>query len=230
MAIWSILAMLGGGIIQMRIDMCGQKCGRLTVLREAGIYRSSDVKWLCRCQCGNHVIVRGSFLRNGHTKSCGNCNQFEYDNGCFRCTVGSGRSFIFDVSDYMEITRYRWSVSKDGYVNGYRNGVTVKLHRLLLGNPEGVVDHINGDPSDCRRSNLRSATQQQNTYNSLLPKSSTTGYKGVCFDKHRGKYVAHIHPNGKTKFLGYFNKPEEAALAYDKAASVYFGDFAKLNF
>jgi len=92
-----------------------------------------------------------------------------------------------------------------------------------------VVDHINGDPSDCRRKNLRVTTQRKNTYNAKLSKNSTSGFKGVCFDKHRGRYMAHIHPGGRMKFLGYYDTPHEAAVAYDRAAASFFGDFARTN-
>ena len=214
----------------MRIDMTGKKYGRLTVLRKEGVYKGHDTLWFCKCQCGNSTIVRGSYLRNGHTKTCGHCIRYEKEADYYRCTVGTGRSFIFDAQDFPQVSKYQWSVSKDGYLLGYSEGQCVKLHRLLLGNPDMVVDHINGNPSDCRRINLRVATQHQNTYNSSISKSSSTGYKGVCFDKHRRKYIAHIHPNGKMVFLGYYGSPYEAALAYDKAASIYFGEYAKLNF
>lgn len=213
----------------MRIEMLGQTYNKLTVLNKAGVYRGHDTKWLCKCSCGNLIVVRGSYLRNGHTKTCGNCIRYENENDHIRCTVGSGLSFIFDAEDYKKVSQYKWSVSQGGYVLGYKNSERIKLHQLILNNSSMIVDHINGDPSDCRRSNLRLATQHQNTYNSSLAKSSTTGYKGVCLDKRRGKYMAHIHPNGKMKFLGYFDDPRSAALAYDKAAVLFFGDFAKRN-
>ncbi len=215
----------------MRIDMRGKKCGQLEVLWKTGVYRGYDTVWLCRCKCGRLSNVRGSFLRNGHTKTCGHCVFYAEEDGHMRCTVASGRSFIFDTEDYDLVSGYRWSVSNGGYVLGCgKEGQNVKLHRLLLGNPNCVVDHINGDPSDCRKCNLRLATQHQNTQNSKLPKSSTTGYKGVCYDKSKGKYMAYIHPNGKMKFLGYYENPVEAALAYDEAAFLYFGKFARPNF
>ena len=217
----------------MRIDMSGKKYGHLTVLKKAGVYRNSDTTWLCRCDCGELTIVRGSFLRNGHTKTCGKgCMKFQTVEEGILCTVKTGRSFLIDKEDLTFVQKYRWSVSSDGYVLGVdAKGKKVKLHRLLAHAKEyEVVDHINGNPSDCRRSNLRVTTQYHNTFNSRLPISSTTGYKGVCWDKRRKRYMAHIHPNGKMIFLGYYDDIKEAAIAYDNAALLYFGEYARLNF
>lgn len=52
------------------IEMIGNKYGRLTVIERASVGKSGAVKWKCKCDCGNIVIVNGSFLRNGHTSSC----------------------------------------------------------------------------------------------------------------------------------------------------------------
>lgn len=192
-------------------------------------------EWLCRCSCGNLTTVRLGNLRSGHTRSCGHCTHY-VDEGKFeRCIIRGGRNFIFDKEDLPLVQQYNWSMDRYGYVRGHLPGFgkapAVKLHRLLLNAPDDmIVDHINGDPSDCRRENLRIATQQQNTQNAGLPSSSTTGYKGVCWDKKEGKYMAHIHPNGRMVFLGYFDNPIEAALKYDEAAVFYFGEYARPNF
>ena len=53
-----------------RIDLTGQRFGRLVVQREAD-RKHGEVAWLCRCDCGNEVIVTGYKLRHGHTRSCG---------------------------------------------------------------------------------------------------------------------------------------------------------------
>lgn len=211
------------------VDLTGQKFGELTALERIPCEKNGRrfSKWLCRCSCGNHTTVKLENLKNGHTKTCGRCRKFEEENDYMRCTLRNGRSFIFDAEDLPFVSSCAWSVDEKGYVLGYKG----KLHRLLMGSPANrVVDHINGDPSDCRKANLRCITQHQNTQNSSLPKHSTTGYKGVCFDKRRKRYMAHIHPNGRMKHLGYYDTPEEAAVAYDRAASLYFGEFAKLNF
>lgn len=52
-------------------DILGQTFNRLTVISRAGSYKNRQATWLCRCSCGNEVIVAGNGLRNGHTKSCG---------------------------------------------------------------------------------------------------------------------------------------------------------------
>lgn len=212
--------------------MLGKRFGTLTVLAEQGVYRG-DTKWLCICDCGNFTVVRGHYLRSGHTQTCGKgCLTFSKCADGVVCTVKSGKTFLIDEDDLDFVKQYRWSVDKDGYVRGGKGKErNLKLHRVLLNVQKGqVVDHINGNPSDCRKNNLRITTQHNNTFNAKLPKSSTTGYKGVCFDKSRNKYMAHIHPNGRMIFLGYFDDVIEAAHAYDEAASLYFGEYARFNF
>lgn len=217
-----------------KVDMTGKIYGKLQVISEINKPEKSEALWLCKCACGNYTQVRGYYLRNGHTKTCGHCpEQYEVFSNFIKCTTKSGRYFIFDNEDLDLLKDYHWSVDKYRYAQGFNksNGKKVKLHRLLLNTPDNIiVDHINGQPWDNRKSNLRCATQHQNTQNSAMPSSNTTGYKGVCFDKRKKKYLASIHPNGKTKFLGYFSNPQDAAKAYDKAAVLYFGEFARLNF
>lgn len=58
-----------------KIDLTGQPFGRLIVIREYGRDAHGNVLWLCRCECGNEIIVRGDSLRNEHTTSCGCYNR-----------------------------------------------------------------------------------------------------------------------------------------------------------
>lgn len=64
-----------GNRIKVTKDLTGQKFGRLTVLEQADDFVSSGGNkvsgWLCKCDCGNEVRVRGASLLNGTTKSCG---------------------------------------------------------------------------------------------------------------------------------------------------------------
>lgn len=102
------------------------------------------------------------------------------------------------------------------------------LHRLIMGEPElMVVDHINGNTLDNRRHNLRICTQAQNLAN--RKKNSNwkySKYKGVGWHRQNSSFTASC----KRKKIGYFKNEIEAALAYDKCAKEFYGEFAKLNF
>ncbi len=106
--------------------------------------------------------------------------------------------------------------------NGYRyihiDMRAVRAHRLawlyVTGEwPSNCIDHINGDKSDNRFSNLRHVTSKTNAENRRNPKATaSSGYIGVSRD--RNKWRATIVSNGKQKHIGSFSTAEEAAEAY----------------
>ena len=101
-----------------------------------------------------------------------------------------------------------------------------------MNTPEGLyVDHINHNGLDNRKVNLRLATHAENIRNARRPKiNKSSKYRGVCYSKHNKKWRATILVNHKKKHLGYFRDEKEAGKAYDKAAKLYYKDFAILNF
>lgn len=114
---------------------------------------------------------------------------------------------------------------------------TLRLSRIVLERKLGrpltkgeQADHKNRNILDNRRSNLRVASNMQNQANRLKTKRSTSGYKGVSWFKHLGKWRADIQKDGKLRYLGHFSDKVEAAKAYDRAALELFGEFALLNF
>lgn len=111
---------------------------------------------------------------------------------------------------------------------GFRGKPQLLLHSFLAGFP--LTDHINGNGLDNRRANLRPATGSQNSYNSRLPCTNKSGYKGVSWHKSSNQWRAQIRVGGKPRTLGYFRDPAEAALAYDVAAREVAGAFACVNF
>lgn len=92
--------------------------------------------------------------------------------------------------------------------------------------PEGIIDHINLDPTDNRIENLRLATVQLNGANSM-PRSKT-GAKGVMrSDTLSDRYYAQITVGRKRIYLGAFGSIEAASNAYQEAARSHFGEFAR---
>ena len=54
-----------------KLSLIGERFGKLTVICEQGKTKSQNILWKCKCDCGKEVVVNGSYLRNGHSKSCG---------------------------------------------------------------------------------------------------------------------------------------------------------------
>jgi hypothetical protein len=132
------------------------------------------------------------------------------------------------------LTAHKWVLDAHGYAcRGERAGGKFRrilLHRLISGAPQGViVDHIDGDRLNNRRENLRLCGNAENLRNRKTPKNNKTGYKGVSRDARRNKYQAIIKAENKKHYLGSFDTPEKAALAYNAAAIRLHGEFARLN-
>lgn len=116
------------------------------------------------------------------------------------------------------------------------NRIKKRMHRVILSRilerqllPEEVPDHKDNDGLNNTRSNLRLATRTQNKQNRRMYKNNTSGYKGVCRDLQSSRWMAYIGVNGKIKHLGSFADIYDAALAYNKAALFYHGEFAHTN-
>lgn len=143
-----------------------------------------------------------------------------------------GHLVLIDRSDLARFGCYPWHVHR-GYVFAEIAGKRRRLHRLILDVPEGLLtDHINGNPLDNRRANLRLATTAQNAWNMRKHRGESV-YKGVSNSRsHKGPkhWRARIRHHGREILLGYFATEIEAARAYDEAARRLFGEFAFTNF
>ncbi|WP_394118276.1 HNH endonuclease [Xanthobacter lutulentifluminis] len=111
----------------------------------------------------------------------------------------------------------------------------IGAHRLAWvymfgGIPTGLeVDHIDGDPSNNRISNLRLATSTQQKMNKRVQANNRSGLKGAFYHEcRRGKkWRSQIKANGRVVFLGYFHTAEEAHAKYAMACREYFGEFGR---
>lgn len=139
-----------------------------------------------------------------------------------------GRVAIVDAEDYEMLSQFNWCVN-GGYAYNTACG---PMHRFLLAPPSGaMVDHMNGDKLDNRRSNLRICSNSQNQANRQVFRG-VSPFKGVVWQKRKnntGAWKAQLVVRGEIKYLGVFDTDVEAAAAYNAAAIDHFGDFAFLN-
>jgi hypothetical protein len=114
------------------------------------------------------------------------------------------------------------------------------LSRVIAKCPDGMeVDHINHDPTDNRRCNLRICTRSENRRNGLKQGQSKGRFKGVFYHAHGvysglrsgavKRWRAYTRVFGKRVWLGYHETEEQAAMAYNAYAAKEFAKFACFN-
>lgn len=150
-----------------------------------------------------------------------------------------GKFTEINAKDWPLVRSFKWCAQKDDHtfyavaMTPMRNGKrrSLKMHRVILGlsGPKPHVDHRDGNGLNNKRKNLRVCLKgYQNLANSKVPKSNTSGFKGVIYDKRTTK--RHWKAKIQTTHLGHFESKIEAARAYDRVALARFGEFARLNF
>lgn len=148
---------------------------------------------------------------------------YDADTGLFRWKVSQGRA----VAGAIVGTRF-----SKGYLRFKTGGHHYFLHRvawmMTYGRwPDGFIDHINGNTSDNRISNLRECSMSENICNQKVRSDSGTGMKGVNYRKNDQRYVAYVNKDGKRHYLGSFVNAEDAYSAATKARSDLHGEFAR---
>ena len=119
-----------------------------------------------------------------------------------------------------------------GYIVVWVDGKNYRAHRIAWKlhygvDPVGEMDHVNGNRSDNRIANLRCCSPAENLWNSKTRRDSSTGYKGVTYQKRSGKFVARIATNKTQKYLGLFEEASMAHEAYRNASKVLHGTFSR---
>lgn len=147
----------------------------------------------------------------------------------------NGRQAIVDTDlpHLQALLACRWYATEKGYAktfdwqDGLGGRVVAKLHQVVMGTARRqVVDHINRNPLDNRRSNLRPASASQNAMNREQPRGEVA-YRGVS---PRGRtFHAKLRWHGESLHLGDFDTAKDAARVYDLFALLIAGDFARTN-
>lgn len=208
------------------IDLDTEKMNELYRKKENGEIKNHNTFWVCKCDCGNIVSVSRSNLKSSITKSCG-CYKTEqlhktknakYNTWIFNDDIVEGytfkgEKFIIDSDDYLKVKNYCWRKDAHGYIvaNNKKDNNSIKIYRLIMNANKGdVIDHINQDKTNNRKSNLRFVTKSQNNTNIKRRKDNKSGYTGVKYDKRNLKWKAQISYNNKRIHLGTYDKIEDA--------------------
>lgn len=239
-------------MVKVREDLTGKTFGRLKVIRQVDDYISPRgnhySQWECECSCVNKTILcaTGNHLKKGAMISCGclkkertiqmgrnNKKQNKYDlSGEYGVgwTSNTNEEFFFDLEDYDLIKDYCWRKSVSGYVictTHYDNEVgDIKLHRLVTGYQYDIVDHIDRNKLNNRKSNLRECTCSQNNTNKDPYQNNTSGYIGVYWVRRESKWISSISIDNRTIYLGSFINKKDAIKARLRAEAKYYGEFA----
>ncbi len=147
----------------------------------------------------------------------------------FKIPIGNKGYSLVDEEDYENVIKYKWRLS-NGYAISDIKSRPISLHRFILNSKkeDPIVDHINGNKLDNRKSNLRYVTYSQNAQNKFKQQGGSSNYKGVGYHKIAKKWRSRISVNNK-EYNFLFEKEEHAAYWYDQLALKYFGLGAKLN-
>lgn len=156
-----------------------------------------------------------------------------------------GQVALVDDADYEWLSQFKWTAAKcnrkgptkfRAVRGGGRRSLVkrISMHQQIMEAPKGLtVDHINGDPLDSRRSNLRICTQAEQTLNRAINAvgktadgKRTSRFKGVYWSKSINRWVSRF----MNKHLCCTTDEVEAARAYDAAALAHSPEFARVNF
>ena len=148
-----------------------------------------------------------------------------------------GMCALVDPEDHDRVAARKWyAVTRRsrGWVERVSSGTT-NLHNFVLGvetDRRTYIDHKNRNPLDNRKANLRACNPSQNMMNSRKirrVKGTSSRHKGVTWDRQAKKWRSRIKKDGIRYCLGLHRDEDQAALAYNRAATEMFGEFARLN-
>ena len=151
-----------------------------------------------------------------------------------------GKRAIVDECLFVALSHFKWwahkgrnsyyaachEVTPDGRKIRSMHAIVLQLYGIHC---QHQIDHKDGNGLNNQRDNLRPATLKQNAANRRLHRDSTSGFKGVHFNKKRQRWEASITKDGHRRWLGFHDTAEEAAAAYDRAAIALHGEFARTN-
>lgn len=137
-------------------------------------------------------------------------------------TLTSGETTFVDDEDYDYLRQFTWSLNyPNGYVHGYVAEQVQYMHHVVLAR-QGIArlehtDHDDRNKLNNRRGNLKPVTCSQNHQNKGMQRNNISGFIGVTWYARTSRWRAAIQVNGRQIHIGYFDTPEQASAAYQRA-------------
>ena len=206
-----------------KMDLTGQRFGRLVVIKDTGERQNGSIIWQCNCDCGNIKNVNSKNLIHAGTQSCG-CLQVEK---ATKANYKEIKGQKFGSLTAMQFIRKKGSNTYWEFECECGNKVIVQKTSVMSGLTRScgclqrevakqyIVEANKGI-------NWVESTDLLKLNNTPQSNNATSGVKGVDFDKSRGKWRSNITFQGKHIYLGRFNTLEEAAQVRKKAEEKYF--------
>lgn len=196
-------------------EYVGKRFGRLTVTGYHGKVDGAH-RWKCMCDCGNTTIVHQTLLQSGKTKSC----------GCL------GHPPVQDIlgAQFGDLTVLEFVGNRNGHYFwrckcACGKETVVRQNYLLAGKTKscGCLQ------AKIIKDNMKfidgtSVTLLEKASDRLI-RSNSSGHNGVYLNKKSNKWAAQITFEGKTFYLGSFDKIEDAVAARKKAEERMYGEF-----
>ena len=145
-----------------------------------------------------------------------------------------GKYTLVDDEDYEWLNQWKWFTKTSGR-NFYaarwgENRKQLYMHREIIGAKDNEhIDHINHNGLDNQRSNLRICDPQLNIANCRHQNKCSSTYRGVYWQKQDKRWQSRIKLEQKDIYLGNYLSEKMAAIAYNIAALIHFGEFANIN-
>lgn len=138
--------------------------------------------------------------------------------------------FVVDFEDIEKVKYHKWRLSHNHVVTGQpAKRMQRDLSHIVLGIPKDqdstVVDHIDGNPLNNRKENLRICTQSENVRNKAFVSTNTSGFIGVTYNKSRNRFEPEIRVGYNRCHLGRYRTLQEAVYARYVAEEICFGEY-----
>lgn len=196
----------------MREDIIGQRFNRLVVIEDDGTRSSKgEIKWLCQCDCGNLYHALRYRLRNDLTKSCGCLNDEKKRERFKDLTNTETENFKVIDRAYSKNQRVYWNCICKHCGN----------HIELQSNQIERYSSCGCKHNRSTKERMAEISDPESLKTNKPTAKSTTGVRGVYYNKRKKRYVAYINIDKKTKYLGSSVDLKEAAEIRRKAEIEY---------